>query len=614
MKKKEIHPYCQRCLKEHAKDWYLKNGKVYLKGKVGESELQVCSLIHEEIEASEEAKKLMSEEDMAFANFLYNPTLWTRTELGWEARWYQDLMLKCSAFRKVSRIGRRAGKTEAISVNMLHYAYTHENVTVLVIAPYKNQVGLVFDKIDTMMSKSDSLKSSIKRNTKNPYRVEFFNGSKILGFTSGTRTGSKSTGIRGQDAHMILIDEADYLSTSDFEVILAIQASRPDVLIWASSTPTGKREMFWRFCTEVELGYKEFHFPSSVSPSWSTQTEKIERAQYSDAGYKHEFEADFGDVAEGVFLRKFVDQSLQNYDMGKVKRNPDSLYTIGVDWNTSGNGTCIIVTEWNKSFNEGRGAFKVIEKLVITQEEFTQVKSCEEIIRLNDKWNPEYIYVDQGYGHTQIEMLRKYGIEHPLSGLANKLKGIYFGDKMEIRDPVTKQLVKKHMKPFIVNLAARRMEDGQTILPESEDIKNGLVGQIRDYTVIRTTALGQPIYSDENDHAIVAWMLSIFAATMEFSDINKQNRTVSVGLAGKFGEKVDTEFKVNRKKVEEEKREKVAVTPRWFGKALFQETTARNTLDFLRSRQIKPEGRPSIFASQKLQRARISRREGRTNF
>ena len=613
MKTNEIHPFCKECIKSH-KDWKLRGGKVMHVDRTGKIETHICNLIHEEMSISAEAKKSLGEEDVAFANFLYNPTLWTKTELEWNARWYQDLMLKCSAFRKVSRMGRRVGKTEVISVKMLHYAYTHENVGVLVIAPYKNQVGLIFDKLDTLMSKSDSLKSSIKRNTKNPYRVEFYNGSRILGFTSGTRTGSKSAGIRGQDAHMILIDEADYLGESDFEVILAIQASRPDVLIWASSTPTGKRDMFWRFCNEPELGYKEFHFPSSASPSWSIQTERLERAMYSEAGYMHEFEAEFGDIAEGVFLRKYVDASVQPYTYEKIRRNKESLYTMGVDWNTAGNGTVIVVTEWNKNFNEGRGAFKVILKRIINQEEFTQVRACEEIIALSEKWDPEFIYVDQGYGSTQIEMLRKYGMEHPKSNLANKVKGIYFGDKIEIRDPVTKQIVKKHMKPFIVNLAARRMEDGQIILPDCEDLKNGLVGQIRDYTVIRTTAFGQPVYSDDNDHALVAWMLSILAATMEFSDITRQNRAVTVGVAGKFGERINSDIQVNKKKQTEEKRERLACTPRWFGKAMFQESTARNTLDFIRGRQRKPEGRQNIFSVNKMKRARGSSSEGRATF
>lgn len=580
---KKIHPFCKKCLEEHAGKWHIKGGKVFYRYPDGLDALHICDMIDESLTISASAEKEMDENEIAFANFLFDPVKWTKMEFEWMARWYQDIMLRCTAYRKVSRIGRRAGKTEAICAKMLHYSYIHKDIIVLVIAPYKSQVGLIFDKLDMFLGKSDSLKASIKRNTKNPYRLELYNGSKILGFTSGTRTGSKSTGIRGQDAHMILIDEADYLSSSDFEVILAIQASRPDVHVWASSTPTGKRDMFWRFCTDDELGFKEFHFPSSVSPSWTPQTERLERAQYSEHGYAHEFDAEFGDEAEGVFLEKHVDNSIENYDLEKTSRNKDSVCTFGVDWNTAGTGTVIVITEWNKSFKNGSGAFKVMKKVIIGQLEFTQVKACEEIIKLNALWNPSHIYVDQGYGHTQIEMLRKYGLENPDTGLANKIKGIYFGDRMEIRDPVTKQKVKKHMKPFMVNLAARRLEDGQVILPGSEDIKNGLVGQLRDFTVVRHTALGQPIYSDDNDHALVAWMLSILAATIEYSDMSRQNRVIDVGLAGRFGEKRGRQFKQNESLLRKEKRQSAIVTPRWPAQKMFKDDTLKNNLDYLRS-------------------------------
>jgi hypothetical protein len=141
------------------------------------------------------------------------------------------------------------------------------------------------------------------------------------------------------------------------------------------------------------------------------------------------------------------------------------------------------------------------------------------------------------------------------------------------------------------------------------------VGQLRDYMVMRTTALGQPIYSDENDHAIVAWMLSILAATMEFSDMVRQNRSISIGIAGKFGERTNSEFVIGKSKIEEERRNRSKVTPRWFGKTMFSETTARNALDFMRSRSKKIEGKKVSSTVGDLKRIRgSSRREGRSTF
>ena len=470
---------------------------------------------------------------------------------------------------------------------MMHYAYTTEYTTSLVIAPYKNQVGLIFDRLEYFLSTSPGIKASIKRNTKNPYRVELHNGSKIMGFTSGTRTGSKSTGIRGQDAHAIFLDEADFLGSSDFEVILAILASRPDCYLWASSTPIGKREMYWRWCTDKTLGFKEFHYPSSVSPSWTKETEQLEKSMYSDQGYQHEFEAEFGEEAEGVFLNKYIDIALSKFSLGKIRKNSGSLYTMGVDWNTSEKGTHIIVTEWNQELNGGNGAYRPVEKIIIGQTEFTQTIACEEIIRLNTKWNPSAIYVDQGFGYAQIEMLHKYGLKNMESGLVQRVKGINFGDKVEIRDPATRQKVKKHIKPFMVNLCVKRLEDGFIMLPEEEDVKHGLVGQMRDYTVVRRSAMGQPIFSDDDDHSLVAFMLSIYAATMEHSDMVRLNVVPHIAIGGKFGEKKDNSIVLNKTRAENAQREGVSIVPRWSETAqIFKDTSLNKTLEYQKKRSM----------------------------
>ena len=583
--------------------------KVYLLNQAGRPTIPICSLIKDN-SIPDSVKSQFDEEELGLIELLSSPINWANVEFQWEARWYQDLMLKCSAFRKVNRIGRRAGKTETLCVKMMHYAYTNEHTTSLVIAPYKNQVGLIFDRLEFFLSTSPGLKSSIKRNTKNPYRVELHNGSKIMGFTSGTRTGAKSTGIRGQDAHAIFLDEADYLGESDFEVILAILASRPDCYLWASSTPTGKREMYWRWCTDKQLGFKEFHYPSSASPLWTKETEMLERSMYSEQGYAHEFEAEFGEEAEGVFLNKYIDPAIKKYKLGKIRRNNNSLYTIGVDWNTSEKGTHIIVVEWNQELNDGNGAYRPVEKIIIAQTEFTQTMACEEIIKLNEKWNPSAIYVDQGFGYAQIEMLHKYGMKNPDSGLVQRVKGINFGDKVEIRDPATRQKVKKHIKPFMVNLCVKRLEDGYVILPEEEDVKHGLVGQMRDYTVVRRTATGQPIFSDDDDHSLVAWMLAIYAATIEHSDMVRLNVVPHIAIGGGFGQKQDKDFVLNRKKIEASKKEGVSLVPRWSDpKYAFNDTSLGKTLEL--------QKRKKTFGSKKAKTIkdlkRFREQSGRTS-
>ena len=132
----------------------------------GNPTIHICNLIKDGVNLPEKAKKEFSEDELGMIELLSNPLKWANVEFKWDARWYQETMLKCSAYRKVNRIGRRAGKTETLCIKMMHYAYTTENTTSLVIAPYKNQVGLIFDRLDVLLSESPGIRASIKRNTK----------------------------------------------------------------------------------------------------------------------------------------------------------------------------------------------------------------------------------------------------------------------------------------------------------------------------------------------------------------------------------------------------------------------------------------------------------------
>ena len=128
----------------------------------------------------------------------YDKTL--KKETPWTARWYQSQMIKDKSKKKVYRCGRRTGKSECMVVESLYNACNHKNYRVLLITPYENQIRLLFQRINELRSSSPLLNARVVSATKNPYKIEFDNGSLIMGFTTGASSGSSGASIIGQAA------------------------------------------------------------------------------------------------------------------------------------------------------------------------------------------------------------------------------------------------------------------------------------------------------------------------------------------------------------------------------------------------------------------------------
>ena len=482
-------------------------------------------------------KDFETTEEYAQTLMTADPVSWAARYFGWEARWYQEEMMSCSAQKKIVRAGRRVGKTTCIVVLIGWLLYTHEDFTILVIAPYQAQVTKIFDELTKLISGSEELSASIKRNTKNPHRLELNNGSKALGFSSGAQSSAKSDKIRGQDANYIVLDEADYLADDDLDAILAILASHPNCGLWASSTPTGKHQKYYQWTVQKDLGFKEFHYVSAESPSWTDEVEDFYKKTYNRATYEHEFLAEFGIQEKGVFRNDLLDAALRQYDMPREKR-VGTRVVIGVDWNGSDVGTHIIVTEFDGDH------YIVLAKEVIKAGDFTQHESIEKIMELDNQFNADYIYVDAGYGQVQVEMMHKIGISSPDTGWRSKVKAYNFASKIDIRDPRTGALLKKAAKPFMVNITTLQLEQNRLILPISEDtqiitedtqgdsISQGLVQQMRNFEILRYSSTGLPTYSQGEEHTLIAYMLSIVGFLLEFSDMAQIKTVIGMAITG----------------------------------------------------------------------------------
>ena len=467
-------------------------------------------------------------------------------------------------------------KSIALCIEALWLAFVNENVRILICTPYKQQTANLWkDGFNKLIKGNPLLESSISKSLQNPYLIEFKNGARILGLTAGSSTGNKGASIRGQNADILILDEVDYMGEEAIQTIQAIAATSKKSRIIISSTPSGKREYFYEACTNKLLGFKEFHFPSSKNPEWVSiaqarkdglplhnSQEYLFRNTTPEYDYKHEYEAEFGEETQGVFKHRYIDSSLITYDPKFEETDSNGLrwfcgddqvegniYSMGVDWNGTKVGTQIVITEYcrvpttikymveNVEGGVSRETVVVSNKYrffyreSVSIENMTQLESISRIIELTQRFKIHHIYVDAGFGTTNIEELQLYGKKHPEAEMHRKLVSIDFASKVTVYDPYSKEEVLKAMKPFGVNNAVTCIERNELILPDSEDEKVKLVGQMREYRIEKISPLGTPRYTEDNDHILDAFILSLLAFQMEYSELIRLAHTTEMAIS-----------------------------------------------------------------------------------
>ena len=491
-------------------------------------------------------------------------------------RTFQTELLDTQVKKKVSRIGRRSGKSIVMCIDALWYSCTHANKRVLIVAPFESQIEELFDMINKLIQYSPNIKKSITRILKKPATITLANGSIIRGMTLGAKSGeSAGAAVRGRGPDRIYIDEMDYLT---HQAIVAVKpfTIKKDMQLWCSSTPTGKREDFWRICIDAEkLGYKHFHYSTmdALGDEYTPEMDLEFRETYNDVEYDHEILAEFSVEMAGVFRHEDVDACLVDYKKKYGSHIPNAIskvifkrgnrYILGIDWNKVDTvGTRLVMVEQilDKD-DEDYGMFKTVFKDYISAKEYTQIKGvttiCEIYQYVKGKVaDPDFqIYVDEGGGTTNIELIKKWGDENRDPRIVRILHPIDFGSKITVPDPITKQDVQKFAKPLVVNSAVHMIENHLAILPRSEDVRNGLVGQMRSYLVTNRGIGGNPTYTKHDDHDLVAFMLCCFGFLRSFSDVvNYKNtamkikpRQVNLPQVSKFNSVRDTEIEPNKR-------------------------------------------------------------------
>jgi hypothetical protein len=461
------------------------------------------------------AKRFPGEPTKAeLAAMVVDGVLWAEYELGWKARWYQSQAMRCTSQWQCHRWGRRTGKTNFLAIKSLHLCATKpgagmdEPYTVLLVTPYEDQLDKIFQYARDALIKSENFKPI--RDIRDPHLLGFANNSKMIGFTAGDKTGARSDKIRGQDANAIVIDEADRIRSDDIDAVMAILASHADCRLYFSTTPTGLQTRFKSSCEDPERGFREFWFSSYESPEYTDRADYQFKRSYPRTTYEHEILATFGSAEGGVFMPSHLNKAIEDYPLGQQPL-PHERVIIGVDCNDPNNGTHAVVM----AVDNQKEIVRLLDKEILRGEEFSKVASEEMLIMMYRKWQPMYLAFDKGYTHGQIDDLRAYGLQNPQMGLTEALKLYDMGSTYKWNDPITAQQIARPMKPLMVGISQRFLQEGRMILPKCEDVESGVIGQMRNFYVKRTGQDGRPIYSDEGEHTLTGMMVALLCWQLE---------------------------------------------------------------------------------------------------
>ena len=506
----------------------------------------------------ERAKKLMlsTVDPVAWAELMFG---FDDSNPNWCIRDYQKEQLRCSAHRNVIREGRRSGKTFIMALKLAYYAFNLmidrgfnasgdrliTGPSIMIVTPYQAQLTNIFNEIEMLVKRNIELAEQVDTGTgdslyiKTPmYKMEFKNGASIRGFVSGLGVKGDGSGggtIRGQSADVIYMDEMDMIPEDILDkVITPILLTKPGVRLIATSTPIGKRGKFFHWCLE-RPDYKEDYYPSSVLPHWENIKDELLR-ENTEEGFRAEYMAEFIEGSFGVFKPSWIFNAKRDYLYEETHRGgglarigitdrADMIKCIGIDWNKNA-GTEFYVVGYSPS----TGMWVALDAVNVEATQYSAKRWMEEVVRLNFKWKPDYIYADEGYGHTILEDLKLFShrmrmkdnptpMDIETAKLNDRLVSFNFSRNLEIRDPVDHTLVKKSGKHFLVENTVRIFEDGKMILPANEDV---LPKQMMNYVVLRRNAQNnKPVYGMDNthigDHRLDAMMLALAGLTLETS-------------------------------------------------------------------------------------------------
>lgn len=446
---------------------------------------------------------------LAFAESLL---LEPRTNAPFRANYVQRQILGAirDGHRRVAvRVSRQTGKTYAMTILCLWSVLSRERRQVLVVAPDKSKVLVIFRNLDLFLQANPAISRFLERSYENPYvGREFTNGSVIFGFTTGTENRRGAKGVRGQSADVVIVDEADYLNPQDWVTLNPIIQGglyRPNTIAVVSSTPNPyvDHSVFRDLFTKPGLRehWHAVHVPVTENPDFADRVELLRAGCPSELEWVTEYLAEFPQNAQQAFIRREdIDRAARDilYDLRRAKDGPCA---IGVDWDKYSAGVNIVVVVYYPNSDR----FEVVHREEMPPSDMLLTQAVARVLEIADAVLPEYIAVDRGYGEMQYETLRLEMRKRSM-GAEQKVVGFSFSDLVDWRPLYDSETRRVRLKDASYSWMSYLIEQGKLVFPR-DDYR--LQSELASIQVKESDRFGLK-FQIKNDHATDALALALW--------------------------------------------------------------------------------------------------------
>mgnify|MGYP001072356023 CR=1 FL=1 len=160
--------------------------------------------------------------------------------LGFHPFSYQAELLRSGSKRIVACWARQTGKTTAIAVKVIHFAFTNSKTTTLIVSRGLRQSMIMFNVVEHFVMIHPVLQKSVVKSTRT--LIQLSNGSQIIALPCGPDGAS----LRGYTADLVVMDEAAFMPEEVIlRVIFPMLATTNGAAIMLS-TPWGRDHVFYR--------------------------------------------------------------------------------------------------------------------------------------------------------------------------------------------------------------------------------------------------------------------------------------------------------------------------------------------------------------------------------